>query len=150
MTNEECNTATIIGKLWSDPEAKRPGSYVVCNFLVSVDMSTNQKHKYAVLNVTAWRELAEKMGQFHKEDMLKVEGYLETSSWLGKDGKKAYKTAIVARTIEPAEASQVSQHPARAGTYRTKEQKAQDEFLPPGREVAGAPEVVGDESEIPF
>ena len=51
-------------------------------------------------NIVAWRELAERLPQVAtKGQQLYVEGRLSIRSWDGDDGKKQYRTEIVANSV---------------------------------------------------
>ena len=52
-------------------------------------------------NVVAWRELAERLPQtVTKGQQVYVEGRLSIRSWDGDDGKKQYRTEIVANSVQ--------------------------------------------------
>ena len=50
--------------------------------------------------MVAWRKLAEIIGQYLKKgSQVYIEGRLQTRSWEGQDGKKNYRTEIVAENM---------------------------------------------------
>lgn len=101
------NKVQLIGNLSVDPEIKEtPNGQRVATFSVA----TNRKWKDAsgmmqevveYHNVTAWRGLADLIGQYtSKGKKVYVEGYLQTRSWDdASTGQKRYKTEIVAENI---------------------------------------------------
>ena len=51
-------------------------------------------------DITAWRDIAEACGAYPKGTRLAVKGRLSKRSWEDKDGKKKYKTEVVASEVE--------------------------------------------------
>lgn len=99
----DLNKVMIIGRLTRDPELKTtPSGQNVANFSVATsmkwkDQSGGDKEKTEFHNVVAWRKLAEIIGQYLKKgSQVYIEGRLETRNWDGDDGKKRYRTEIIA------------------------------------------------------
>lgn len=99
----DLNKVMIIGRLTRDPEVKStPSGQTVANFSVATsmkwkDQSGADKEKTEFHNVVAWRKLAEIIGQYLKKgSQVYLEGRLETRNWDGDDGKKRYRTEIIA------------------------------------------------------
>ena len=99
----DLNKVMIIGRLTRDPEVKTtPSGQNVANFSVATslkwkDQSGGDKEKTEFHNVVAWRKLAEIIGQYLKKgSQVYIEGRLETRNWDGDDGKKRYRTEIIA------------------------------------------------------
>ncbi len=99
----DLNKVMIIGRLTRDPEVKStPSGQTVANFSVATsmkwkDQSGGDKEKTEFHNVVAWRKLAEIIGQYLKKgSQVYLEGRLETRNWDGDDGKKRYRTEIIA------------------------------------------------------
>lgn len=102
----DLNKAMLIGRLTRDPEVKAtPKSGSVTTFSVATSRQwkddKGQIQKSAEFsNVVVWGKLGETMGKFlQKGKQVYVEGRLQTSEWVGKDGKKRYKTEIVAESV---------------------------------------------------
>ena len=99
----DLNKVMIIGRLTADPEARTtPQGITVTSFGVATnrvwkDQQGNQQDRTEFHNVVAWRRLAEICTQYlAKGRQIYIEGHLQTRSWEGQDGKKNYRTEIVA------------------------------------------------------
>lgn len=99
----DLNKAMIIGRLTANPEARTtPQGVTVTNFSVATnrvwkDDQGNQQERVEYHDIVAWRRLAEICAQYlSKGRQVYIEGYLQTRSWEGNDGKKNYRTEIVA------------------------------------------------------
>jgi single-strand DNA-binding protein len=99
----DLNKVMIIGRLTADPEARTtPQGITVVNFSIATnriwkDQQGNQQERVEYHNVVAWRRLAEICAQYlAKGRQVYLEGYLQTRSWEDNDGKKNYRTEIVA------------------------------------------------------
>ncbi|MEX0650190.1 MAG: single-stranded DNA-binding protein [Candidatus Andersenbacteria bacterium] len=99
----DLNKVMIIGRLTRDPEARTtPQGQAVTNFSVATsrvwkDQQGAQQQSTEYHNVVAWRRLAEICAQYlAKGRQVYIEGHLQTRSWEGQDGKKNYRTEIVA------------------------------------------------------
>lgn len=99
----DLNKVMVIGRLTRDPEARTtPQGTPVTNFSVATsrvwkDQNGTQQDKTEFHNVVAWRRLAEICAQYlSKGRQVYVEGHLETRNWEDQDGKKNYRTEIVA------------------------------------------------------
>ena len=102
----DLNKVMIIGRLTANPEAKTtPQGITVTSFSVATsrvwkDQQGNQQDRTEYHNVVAWRRLAEICTQYlAKGRQVYIEGYLQTRSWDGQDGKKNYRTEIVANNM---------------------------------------------------
>jgi single-strand DNA-binding protein len=100
----DLNKVMIIGRLTRDPEMKTipSGANVTQLGLATNYVYTNQQTGQKVEqveyhNVTLWRKLAEIANQYLKKGRrVYIEGRLQTRSWDGQDGKKNYRTEIIA------------------------------------------------------
>lgn len=99
----DLNKVMIIGRLTRDPESKTtPQGTAVTTFSLATnrvwkDAQGTQQDRTEFHNVVAWRRLAEICAQYlRKGRQIYIEGYLQTRSWDGQDGKKQYRTEIVA------------------------------------------------------
>ncbi|MEI7741685.1 MAG: single-stranded DNA-binding protein [bacterium] len=97
------NKAMILGNLTRDPESKAtPSGQNVCNFSVAtsrswIDKAGVKQEKVDYHNVVAWAKLADICSQYlAKGRKVYIEGRIETRDWVGQDGKKNYRTEIVA------------------------------------------------------
>ena len=102
------NRGIIIGNITKDPELKAlPSGGSVCNFSIATNRTwmdkTSGKKQEAVEfhNVVVFGRMADNVAQYiRKGSQLLVEGRIQTRSWEGKDGKKNYRTEIVAESIQ--------------------------------------------------
>ena len=97
------NRVQLIGNLTRDPELRQiPGGQTVASFSIATnfawtDSSGQKQDKSEFHNITAWRKLAEIVGQYlRKGSKVFVEGRLQTREWEGEDGVKRYRTENVA------------------------------------------------------
>ena len=100
------NMAQIIGNLTRDPELRQTPSGAN---VATLSVATNRKWKGAdgtpteeveYHSVVIWNRLAEIAGQYLKKgSKVYFEGRLKTRSWEDPDGKKNYRTEIVAENM---------------------------------------------------
>ena len=100
------NKVMIIGRLGRDPEMRyTPSGRPVTSFSVAVTRTwkssegeRNEETEW--FNIVAWGSLAEICKQhLAKGREVYVEGRLQTRSWEDPDGKKHYRTELVAREM---------------------------------------------------
>lgn len=101
------NRATIIGNMTRDAESRTTGSgQSVVSFSVATSRrwkdqaSGEMKEATEFHNCVAWGRLAQTITTYtRKGSKVYVEGRLQTRSWEGPDGKKNYRTEIVADNL---------------------------------------------------
>ena len=101
------NKAIIIGNVTRDPEIKAlPSGAKVTSLSLATnrvwkDQSGAKKEQTDFHNVVVFGRQAETVAQYIKKgNMLMVEGRIQTRSWDDKDGKKNYRTEIVADRVQ--------------------------------------------------
>ncbi|MEX2515256.1 MAG: single-stranded DNA-binding protein [Candidatus Paceibacterota bacterium] len=101
------NKALVIGNLTRDPELKSlPSGTAVCNFSLATnrnytDSDGNKKEDTNFHNIVVFGRQAETTSQYlSKGSMALVEGRIQTRSWEGDDGKRNYRTEIVANRVQ--------------------------------------------------
>jgi single-strand DNA-binding protein len=99
----DLNKVMLIGRLTRDPESRTtPQGITVVNFGLATnrvwkDDQGNQRDATEFHNIVAWRRLGEICSQYlSKGRQVYIEGHLQTRSWDGQDGKKNYRTEVVA------------------------------------------------------
>jgi single-strand DNA-binding protein len=99
----DLNKVMLIGRLTRDPETRTtPQGVTVANFGLATgrvwkDDQGNTQERTEFHNIVAWRRLAEICAQYlSKGRQVYIEGHLQTRSWEGQDGKKNYRTEVVA------------------------------------------------------
>ena len=96
------NKCIFIGRVGRDPESRvtADGTAVV-SFSLAVSESWkgkdgNKQERTEWVNCTAWRKLAEIIGQYvHKGSLIYVEGKMQSREYDGKDGTTKKVTEIV-------------------------------------------------------
>jgi single-strand DNA-binding protein len=152
----DLNKVMIIGRLTRDPELRAtPNGANVASFSVATsfnwtDQQGQKKEQTEFHNVVAWRKLGEIVGQYLKKgSQVYIEGRLQTRSWDGQDGKKNYRTEIVADNMIMLGRPGGSQGGSPAGVPMESQQSAA-----PARQstpaVESTPEIQIDDSDIPF
>lgn len=98
------NKAQIIGRVGKDPEIRYSSSGdAMATFSVATterfkDKATgNAVEKTEWHNITAFRRLAEIIGEYVKKgSLVYIEGKINTRKWQDKDGQDRYSTGIIA------------------------------------------------------
>lgn len=100
------NKVMVIGYLGRDPEMRyTPSGRPVTSFSVATNRSWvaadgERREETEWFNVVAWGSLAEICKQhLSKGQQVYVEGRLQTRGWEGADGKKHYRTELVANEM---------------------------------------------------
>ena len=125
------NKVMIIGRLGCDPEMRyTPSGRPVTSFSVAVTRTwkssegeRNEETEW--FNIVAWGSLAE-ICKHHlaKGREVYIEGRLQTRSWEDPDGKKHYRTELVAREMIMLDAPRRNSQEAEA----VDEPEVEDEF----------------------
>ena len=100
------NQVILVGNLTRDPEVRAiPSGQNVASFAVATnrtwsDANGETQEAADFHNIVAWGKLAELASQYlTKGRKVLVAGRLQTRSWEGEDGKKNYRTEVVANEI---------------------------------------------------
>ncbi|MEK7194342.1 MAG: single-stranded DNA-binding protein [Patescibacteria group bacterium] len=101
------NKALVIGNLTRDPEMKSlPSGIQVTTFSVATnrvwkDKNGVKQESADYHNIVVFGRQAETVAQYlRKGSSVLVEGRMQTRSWDGPDGKKNYRTEIVADRVQ--------------------------------------------------
>jgi single-strand DNA-binding protein len=137
----DLNKAMIIGRLTRDPEIRTtPSGVNVCTMSIATsyvytNQQTGQKVEQTEFhNVVLWRKLAEIAGQYLKKGtQVFLEGRLQTRTWDGQDGKKNYRTEIIADNLimlgRPGSQSGSPQQASFTPTSSSPAKKQADDFV---------------------
>lgn len=104
---KDLNKMMVIGNVGRVPEMRyMPSGRPVTSFSVGATREwEDQEGQHAEVewfNVVAWDELAEVCKKrLDEEHRVYVEGRLQTRSWEDKEGKKRFRTEVVAKEIIP-------------------------------------------------
>jgi single-strand DNA-binding protein len=152
----DLNKVMIIGRLTRDPEIRTtPNGANVASFSVAtgftwIDKNDGQKKEQTEFhNVVAWRKLADIIGQYLKKgSQVYIEGRLTTRSWDGQDGKKNYRTEIVADNMIMlgGKSGATGSAPAPMGSAPTQPQMNPEQPAPKN----DIPDIQIDDNDIPF
>lgn len=109
------NKAIILGRVGKDPEIRyMPNGEAVANFSIATsetwkDKSGEKQEKTEWHNITAYRKLAEIIGEYVKKgSLIYIEGRIQTRKWQDKEGKDRYTTEIVADEMQMLSGKQES------------------------------------------
>jgi single-strand DNA-binding protein len=101
------NKAIIIGNLTRDPELKSlPSGIQVTSFSVATnrvwkDRDGKKQESADYHNIVVFGKQAETTNQYLKKGSnVLVEGRMQTRSWDGPDGKKNYRTEVIAERVQ--------------------------------------------------
>ena len=107
------NKVMVIGSLGREPEMRyMPNGRPVSSFSVGatrtwVDSEGTQREETEWFNVVAWGDLAETCKQrLCKDHQVYVEGRLQTRSWEDRQGRKCFRTELVADEMILLDSSQ--------------------------------------------
>ena len=147
------NKALVIGNLTRDPEMKSlPSGIQVTSFSVATnrvwkDKNGAKQESADYHNIVVFGRQAETVAQYlRKGSSVLVEGRMQTRSWDGPDGKKNYRTEIVADRVQfgprPSGVPSGSSTPSSA--------KSDDKAPVPPIETIDYPEESINLDDIPF
>jgi single-strand DNA-binding protein len=100
----DINRVTLMGNVTKDPDLRfTPSGAAVLSF----GMATNRRYKKGeewtdevqFHNIVAWNSAESLAKRIKKGTRIYVEGRVQTRTWDGQDGKKQYKTEIVAEKV---------------------------------------------------
>jgi len=148
------NKALIIGNLTRDPEMRSlPSGIQVTSFSVATnrvykDKNGVKQENVDYHNVVVFGRQAETVSQYlRKGSSVLVEGRMQTRSWDGPDGKKNYRTEVVADRVQfgprPSAASA-------SGSSTPKSNVKEDTAAVPPMETIDYPEESINLDDIPF
>ena len=90
----------VTGNLGRDPSSRVTDSGV--NYVTCTVASSNGRDKPPTwVNVTAWRQLGDRCGQYlRKGSKVCVTGEMKAHAWIGRDGKASYSMELEAMKVE--------------------------------------------------
>ena len=154
------NKVMVIGNMGRDPEMRyTPSGKPVTSFSLASSRSWvapggERREETEWFNVVAWGGLAEICNQkLYKSQQVYVEGRLQTRSWEDSDGKKNYRTEIVAEKIILLDRYEKgSSDTLSSGSAAPSEQAAnpKSEAKKPSKSKASQEEDVIDPDDLPF
>ena len=105
------NTVILIGRLTKDPTLKYAGATAMCSFTLAVDRNLSREKKMEMeqqgkptadfINIISFGKTAELVSNYlSKGRQVALQGRIQTSSYEGQDGKRIYRTDVVADKVE--------------------------------------------------
>lgn len=97
------NKTILIGRLTRDPELRVTNSGVsVGNFSLAVDrkFAKEGEQQADFIQIVVWNKVAENVAKYlAKGSRVAIDGRIQTSNYDDKDGKKVYKTEVIAESV---------------------------------------------------
>jgi len=96
------NRVLITGRLTRDPELRTTaGGKAVVQFSVASHEYVSGKERAEFHSIVAWNRLAETCGRYlGKGQQVAIEGRIQTRTWDSEDGKRHWRTEIIASSVE--------------------------------------------------
>ena len=97
------NYSILIGRVVKDPELKYAGDTAVVKLTVAIDrpVGKDKEKQTDFIPVTIFGKQAENVERYVKKGhKIAVEGRIQTSNYVNKDGVKVYTTDVMASRIE--------------------------------------------------
>lgn len=100
----DLNEVTLLGNVTKDPDLRfTPGGAGVISFSIA----TNRRYKKdenwvdepSFHNIVVWNQAEQLAQRIKKGTRILIKGRIQTRSWDGADGKKQYKTEVVADKV---------------------------------------------------
>jgi single-strand DNA-binding protein len=126
------NKVLLTGRLTRDPEMRSLASgKSVTQFSVATNEYAGGKEKAEYHNVVTWDRLAEICGQFlGKGQQVALEGRLQTRSWDDDQGKRHWKTEVVASHVEMLSGRRKKDYEAESSAQSLEAQAEANGFVP--------------------
>jgi single-strand DNA-binding protein len=96
------NRVMLTGRLTRDPELRTTaGGKAVVQFSIASHEFVGGKEKSEFHSIVAWNRLAETCGRYlGKGQQVAVEGRIQTRTWDDSEGKRHWRTEIIASSVE--------------------------------------------------
>jgi len=103
------NLVMLIGRITRDAESKVvPSGQTVVNFSLATnsvwfDKNQQKQESTEFHNIVFWGKRAEALAPYlNKGKLVMIEGELRTSSWVGQDNQKKYRTEVFVKNLQLA------------------------------------------------
>ena len=145
------NMVLLTGRLTRDPELRNLASgRAVTQFGLATNEYVRSQEKSEFHNVVTWGKLAEICGQYlTKGQQVAIEGRLQTRSWDDDQGKRHWKTEVVAERVEMLGGRRKKDYDAEAAAHNLEAQAAAlGEEPSTGRRLASAEDPIPEGEEV--
>lgn len=110
------NKAILIGRITANPDLKMtPSGVPVLKFTIAINRGfkkDGEDPKADFIQCVAWDKLAENMSNYlNKGSKIALEGRIQTSNYVNKDGIKVYTTQVTAAKVQFLEAKKQKDQP---------------------------------------
>lgn len=100
----DINRVTLMGNVTKDPDLRyTPGGTAVISFSIATNRRYKKEENWvdepSFHNIVVWNQAEQLSQRIKKGTRIYVEGRIQTRSWDGQDGKKQYKTEVVAEKV---------------------------------------------------
>lgn len=144
------NRIILVGKVSDDPELRYTVEGLpIAKFTMAVDRfrGADKPKETDIINVVAWRKLAEVCGQYLKKGRLAlIEGRIQVRTYQTDAGVKKWATEVVARNMQMLDAPVKGQVAFTGDEEVDAVHEAADDV--PGKSTI--PDEPGDDSDLPF
>ena len=127
------NKIILVGRLTADPEARATVEGMAsAKFRLAVDRPgvTQAENGTDLIDIVAWRQLAEFCGQGLKKGQLAlVEGRIQNRTYEDQSGQRKWVTEVVAKYAAPLEKSEVQSPMSTGGVGPRTDDSVEDEEL---------------------
>lgn len=104
MTREDFNSVKLVGRLGRDSETRYTGSGIaITTTSIAVgggDKKNGDKWPTHWIDIKAFKEIAEALGELKKGSQIQLKGELNQESWESKTGEKKSKLIVTVREFE--------------------------------------------------
>lgn len=100
----DVNKVTLMGNVTKDPDLRyTPSGSAVVSFSIATNRRYQKDNQWqdevSFHNIVVWNSAESLAQRIRKGTRIYIEGRLQTRSWDGQDGKKNYKTEIIAEKV---------------------------------------------------
>ncbi len=130
------NLVMLIGRITRDAESKVvPSGQTVVNFSLATnsvwfDKNQQKQESTEFHNIVFWGKRAEALAPYlNKGKLVMIEGELRTSSWVGQDNQKKYRTEVFVKNLQLApRASNVEPFESNKANENTKKEEIEEDL----------------------
>ncbi|WP_341485452.1 single-stranded DNA-binding protein [Listeria seeligeri] len=115
------NNVILVGRLTKDPEIRyTQNGIAVVSFTLAVNRTVTNKQgerEADFITCIAWRKTAENLANYQRKgNLIGIEGSIQTRNYEGADGKRIFRTDVLAESIQFLEPRKNGNNPAPGST----------------------------------